>query len=355
MSGQTAAPPAPGRRQRIVDWLRRGLIALVLAAAVYAIARQWDSVRTTIADIAPWQLLAALAITAFGVWLGMRSWRAVIVGVLHPDLHRRIGQVYFVGQLGKYLPGSVWAFVLQMEIGKKNGLARAQVFVAALVGTGVSIAASLVVGLLAIPQLAASHPWLPLLYLALPVLVLAMHPKVVTFAVNLALRLLRRPSLDAPVRARALAESFGYAVAMYCAYGLQMWLLVRSRGGIGLENAAFLTGALALGMTVGVLAFILPSGLGAREAVLVAALTVVMPTAAALAFAVVSRVMFTVAELLTAGAYVAPALIPFARRWRARSRGDATAAAGVQEHDGLSAAHLEPMSRDSGSTTLDGR
>jgi hypothetical protein len=308
MSETNGVAPAPTRRQSVIDWSRRALIALVLAAAVFAVVRQWDSVQATLAQIAVWQLGAALLATVAGVWLGMRSWRAVIVGVLHPDQHRRIGQVYFVGQLGKYLPGSVWAFILQMEIGKKNGLARAQVFVAALVSTGVSVAASLVIGLLAVPQLTPSHRWLPLLYLALPVLLLAMHPRVVTFLVNLTLRLLRRPQLETPVSGRAIVASFGYAIAMYCTYGIQMWLLVRSRGGIGVENAAFLTGALSLGMTVGVLAFILPSGLGAREAVLVAALTTVMPSAAALAFALVSRVMFTVAELVTMAAYVAPEL-----------------------------------------------
>ncbi len=315
--GAAVAGP-PTRRQLLVDWARRGLIVLVVAAAVVALVRERDTITTTIDDIAPWQLALTLAVTVLGVYIGMLSWRAVVVGIAHPGPGRKLGQVYLVGQLGKYLPGSVWAVVLQMEVGRKNNLPRPQVFVAALVSTGVSVAASLVVGLLAIPQLAPDHPWMTWLYLALPLLLLSMHPRVVTWAVDLVLRLVRRPRLDSPITARSIIVSFLLAVTMYCVYGVHLWLLVRSRGGIGLENAAFLTGALALGMTVGVLAFLLPSGLGAREAVLVAALATVMPTGVALAFAVVSRAMFTVAELLTMAVSLAPELPTVLRHRRAR-------------------------------------
>ncbi|MBW0254632.1 lysylphosphatidylglycerol synthase domain-containing protein [Cellulomonas sp. PS-H5] len=320
----TVVPPAPTRRQRLVDWARRGLIVLVVGAAVVALVNERGTIAATVDDIAPWQLVATLVVTVVGIYLGMLSWRAVVVGIAHPGPGRRLGQVYLVGQLGKYLPGSVWAVVLQMEIGRKNNLPRPQVLVAALVSTGISVAASLVVGLLAIPQLAPTHPWMRWLYLALPILLLSMHPRVVTWAVDLVLRLVRRPRLESPITARSIVVSFLFAVAMYCVYGIHLWLLVRSRGGIGLENAAFLTGALALGMTVGVLAFLLPSGLGAREAVLVAALATVMPSGVALAFAVVSRAMFTVAELLTMAVSLAPE-VPTMLRHRRQQRAAAAA------------------------------
>jgi uncharacterized membrane protein YbhN (UPF0104 family) len=48
-------------------------------------------------------------------------------------------------------------------------------------------------------------------------------------------------------------------------------------------------------------AFILPSGIGARELVIVGGLSAVMPYGQALALALVSRVVFTVVELAAAG------------------------------------------------------
>lgn len=295
-------PPAPAARQRALDWARRALVAVVVAAAVYAVVSQWDGVRATLEQIAWWQVGLSLVTLVVGILLGMLSWRAVVVGIAHPGRDKRISQVYLIGQIGKYVPGSVWAWVLQMEVGRKNGIARAQIFVAALVSTGVTVAASLVVGIVALPYLTQEAPRLAWLYLLLPLALAALHPAVVTWLVNLALRLLRKAPLDRPLRASTIVQSFGYAVVMYGVYGVHLWILVRSGGGIGIENAIFATSALALGMTAGLFAFLLPSGIGAREAVIVAGLSTVMPTTSALALALLSRVMFTVGELLCAGA-----------------------------------------------------
>lgn len=285
-----------------VDWARRLLVAAVVVAAVVAVWRQWPDVRDTLAAIVWWQVGLSFAVLVVGVLLGMASWRSVLVGISHPGAGTRIGQIYLIGQMGKYVPGSVWAFLLQMEVGRKNGVARAQVFVTSLVTTGVSVAASLIVGAVAVPQLTDTHPWVRWLYLLLPVVLVALHPRVVTALVNLALRILRREPLAEPLRLRTIAVSMLWALAMYGAYGVHLWILIRSGGGIGFENALLGTSALALGMTAGLVAFLLPSGIGAREAVLVAALSTFLPAGTALAMTLLSRVMFTVAELACMGA-----------------------------------------------------
>jgi glycosyltransferase 2 family protein len=296
--GKTANP---SRRQLIIDWARRILMLLVVAAATYAVVERWPAVRSSLLALTWWQVTLSIVLLMIGVLLGMLSWRAVVVGIAHPGAGRKLGQVYLIGQMGKYVPGAVWAFLLQMEVGRKNGVARAQVFVAALVSTGITVGASVVVGMLALPYLAHDEPRLRWLYLLLPVTLLGMHPAVVTSLVNLVLRLLRKPSLDRPLTAMTIVRSFVLASAMYMVYGVHLWILIRVDRGVGIENALFFTGALALGMSVGLFAFLLPSGIGAREAVVVAALSTVVPTGSALAIALLSRAMFTVAELICMG------------------------------------------------------
>jgi hypothetical protein len=62
-----------------------------------------------------------------------------------------------------------------------------------------------------------------------------------------------------------------------------------------------------------VLAFLLPAGVGAREAILILALAGMMTAGAATAIAALSRIMFTVADLLCVGI----AFVHF--RWRQQS------------------------------------
>lgn len=310
MSGQepiTPLPAPPTKRQKIIDWARRALLVLVFAAAAYAIVSQWPEVRDTVFSMTWWQITLSLLLLVPGVLLGMLMWRVVLLGVLdsdHEPMPKRsaLNNIYLVGQLGKYVPGSVWAFVLQMELGRKNGLGRAQVFVASLVSTGVTVGASLVVGALALPALVQQQPSLQWLYILLPIVLLAMHPRIVTFLVNIVLRIFRREPLPAPLQARTMIQSFVLGVGMYAFFGVHLWLLSSHETGLSLVNLFFLTGALALGMTTGVVAFLLPAGIGAREAIVGLALASMTTAGAATALALLSRVLFTVADLLCVGA-----------------------------------------------------
>ncbi|MBP3034798.1 flippase-like domain-containing protein [Arthrobacter sp. zg-ZUI100] len=312
MSQPESAPEAPRvvpatKRQGILDFARRALLVLVFVAAAYAIFSQWPEVKATVFAMAWWQWTAALILLVPGVLLGMMMWRVILLGILDSDhsagIHRGgLNKIYLVGQLGKYVPGSVWAFVLQMELGRKQGLGRAQVFVASLISTGITVGASLVVGALALPALGDKEPALRWLYVLLPVVILAMHPRVVTLLVNLVLKIFRRAPLPTPIRAKIMIQSFILGVGMYAFFGIHLWLLSSHESGLEFSTLFFLTGALALGMTTGVVAFLLPAGIGAREAIVGLALASFMTVGAATAIALLSRLLFTVADLLCVGA-----------------------------------------------------
>lgn len=64
------------------------------------------------------------------------GWQVIVDELGAPVGGFRCGQIYLVGQLGKYLPGSVWAYLLQMELGRRAGVPRARVFTASLVQWG---------------------------------------------------------------------------------------------------------------------------------------------------------------------------------------------------------------------------
>jgi len=115
-------------------------------------------------------------------------------------------------------------------------------------------------------------------------------------------RLLRRPQRDHPVRARAVALSLLAAIASYGFFGLHLWLLVR--GVSDLEGSPrFLLvciGTMAIAMISGLFFFLLPSGAGVRELVIVTALAPTIGSGQAIALAAVSRVLIIVADLVTA-------------------------------------------------------
>jgi uncharacterized membrane protein YbhN (UPF0104 family) len=273
-------------KTRILDIARWVAVVLVIGFAIRELAANWAEFWRTLRDI-PWEssglsllaLVASIAVSTYG-------WQVVVDGLGTPVGYRRGARICLVGQLGKYVPGSVWAYLLQMELGRKAGLSRARVFTGSLVQFGIGLVAALPLAMLAGPW-----TWLPA---TLPIAAV-LHPKVLTWGTSLVLKVLRRPPLEHPLTGRRVGTAFGAAVAAWCLQGVHLWLLA---GSVDLPTCV---GAMALAMTAGTFAFLLPSGAGVREAVLVAVLTAAGVSAGqALAFALASRVMFTVADLLTA-------------------------------------------------------
>jgi hypothetical protein len=204
-----------------------------------------------------------------------------------------------IGQLGKYLPGSIWPVLAQMELGTAHRVPRHRSATASVLTMLLSVLTGLLTALVTLPFVAGSTPYL-WAFLAAPILLVCLHPRVLNRVLAPLLRLARRPPLEQPLTGRAVAAALAWAFASWVGYGLQIWLLA-TRVGLSYGTGALLaTGAFAFAWCVGFLVVFAPAGAGVREVLLVTMLGPVVGTGAATAVALVSRVVMTVADLLTA-------------------------------------------------------
>jgi len=289
-------------------WLKTGLRVSFLLVAVFAIvltvrrqgAGLGDAVARTGLAAAAGSLLAVLA----GLFASAMVWRALLADLGSRLPLRTALHVFFLGQLGKYLPGSVFAVAAQMELGRSQGIARSRVGTASLLFMGVLVAAGLLVAGVALPLTspdALRHYFWVLA--VLPVGLVCLAPPVLSRLVGVMLRVLRREPLERPLSWRGVAAAVGWALAMWAAYGVHLLLLVLPQSLTGDASLPLLAlGAYALAWTVGFLLLIAPAGAGLRELVLVLSLAPVLHSAAATAVAVVSRGVMTLGDLLWGGA-----------------------------------------------------
>ncbi|MGW6003830.1 lysylphosphatidylglycerol synthase domain-containing protein [Oerskovia enterophila] len=318
------ATPPSSRRGVIVNVARYLLLAVVIVAAGAYLWANWDEVGPKLAELSPATITFAFLTVIVGIGCGTMSWQVLVDDLGKPIGVGRGAQIFLVGQLGKYLPGSVWAYVLQLELGRKAGLARARVFAATLFSIAVAMVAALVAGALALPELVAERPelsWLYWLYIMLPVALVCLHPRVLTAAARFGFKILKRPRPDHPVTYRTVLSSLAWAVGSYLCYGTHLWILARAGADLGVNVLLLCVGVMGIAMLAGVFAFVLPSGAGIRELVIVTALSPLVGVGAAAAYAAVSRLIFTVADLVTAGGSAGLAVL--AKRKLGRYHGDA--------------------------------
>jgi uncharacterized membrane protein YbhN (UPF0104 family) len=287
----------------LVSWARRLIIVAVVVIAALQIFREREEVAAALEQLSwPGLLVSVLAVTV-GVLLSPLVWRSMLAALGSCVQVTDASKIYLVGQLGKYVPGSVMAFVLQMELGRAAGITRARGFLASILTAGVVVVASLLAGILAVPAFFRNEPQLLWLFVLLPVGLALLHPASLTFVSDRLLKLLRRDPLPQRLEGKPIAAAVGFSLLTYAVYGVHLFVLAGSLqpGARSPLVLILCIGTMGLAMTAGLVAFMLPSGIGARELVIVGGLSAVLPYGQALALTVVSRVMFTVVELVSAG------------------------------------------------------
>ncbi len=296
----TPADDAPKRTKRaVLANVARVVVTLaILVAIVFAVKSQWSEVKDTIDQLSWWSLIASALFVFLGMGAAVRAWQHALGALEQPIPAFDAARCYLVGQLGKYLPGSVWAFVLQTELVRRAGVSRAAGFTAVLVTVGLSTTSALVVGLLGLPALFQVSTVAAVAVIVLvPIALVCAYPPVLTHLVNLALKLLRRPPLHKPLTMGKIGLALGWCGASWILYGIHLWILASSTAGFQVGGLIECIGALALGMCAGVLVIVVPSGIGVREAVIVAALSPFMDAGVALGLALASRLVFTLCEV----------------------------------------------------------
>jgi uncharacterized membrane protein YbhN (UPF0104 family) len=105
---------------------RVALLALVLACCGYALYAAWPQAASALARLRWYAAALSLAAALSGAWCMMLAWRAVLADLGSPLPLGPAARVSFVGQLGKYLPGALWAPAAHVELGHDAGVPRSR-------------------------------------------------------------------------------------------------------------------------------------------------------------------------------------------------------------------------------------
>lgn len=307
MSGGTAAPQRTPR-QRAVDALRLGVLVVILLLVGVALWSNWEAVRSDIGRLGAPTLAGATLLALGSPFLAVLGWR-VLLADLGSRLHiAEASGVFLVGQLGKYLPGSVWSVVVQTEMAVGLGVPRRRTAVVGLLCIGLSALTALIVGLPALPVLLtrgdAVLPWWAVL-LIIAVLLVLLWPPLLNVGIRTALRLLRRPPLEHSLTHAAVGLSSLWFTLSWVVGGLSVWVMAHALAPAGAEVDDLVLVAVSgylLAAGIGMFSIVVPAGVGVRDGVMLLLLTTQMSFSAATAVVVVARFLTVLGDVVWAAA-----------------------------------------------------
>ncbi|HEX2574948.1 MAG TPA: lysylphosphatidylglycerol synthase transmembrane domain-containing protein [Aquihabitans sp.] len=268
------------------------------AAMVYVVrrlARDWPDASDALADAdLAWVAVAVVTAVAAMTSIGW-GWRHVLrlLGVRAP-----VGRViawYYVGELGKYVPGGVWPVLGRGELARRGGVPRTRAYASVALSLGLLYLAALFVSAGFLPFALSGggfNVWM-LFLLALPVGVVLLHHAVLERLLALIGRLTRRTiAFDVPRWKDSLALVARY-VPTWILVGTATWAIARSlTPDASYPRVMFAT---VLSWTAGFLAVPVPAGAGIREAVLTASSG--LDGGVAAATAIIARILFVLVDV----------------------------------------------------------
>jgi glycosyltransferase 2 family protein len=279
-------------------WARLALLAVVLCCCGYGLHAQWPQVASALDRMHWYSISLSIAAAVAGSACMMLAWRAVLADLGSPLPARLAGRINFTAQLGKYVPGAVWAFAAQVELGHGYQIPRRRTFASVVVSLAVTVGVGLGLALVTLPAASpaiARHYWWVLA--ALPLILAALCPPALGALLNRLLAVLHRAPLERRPSFRGLAKAVAWNLAAWLMLGLQVWILLPGIAGLHGRTLLLCIGGYALAFSAGLMLVILPSGIGARDLILIAALATLLPYGSASAIVIMTRVGTTITDL----------------------------------------------------------
>ncbi len=295
---------AGNRRRKAL--LQYGLAALIFGFLIFFVARQWNQLPHFDWRFSPAWLGLSLVCVALFYSVQGELWR-VVLHALGEEIDARPGRaVWGKSLIARYVPTNVLMLVGRVVMAERYGvpkritLASVVYELAFALGTAVMVGAYFVIDL---PDFADQPARFAVLGV-IPAVLVAIHPRVFGPVVNLALAKLGRERLPRVIPyGRALLLCLAYA-ATWVLIGLGLYAFAAALHPVDLSDLPYIAASYPVAFCVAVLTFIVPSGIGTRDAALATAMTAVLAGAVATAIAVAFRLFQTLVELLYVAAVV---------------------------------------------------
>lgn len=283
--------------KRVLKYLLPILIFLFLGKSIYS---NWQQIREY-----PWQFdfpLLALSALLGSTWFFLRTW---IWWQLVREMHEHVPywpafRVFMISEVARYVPGKIWQYVSRIYLAEKYNIPPALTLTSALVELLMMMVAAGAVSLANASRIlpALEEQYRPLLLLALLVAIALVHPRSLKLWSRILAKFLNQEWIPFDVRYSHLVMILVASLVTWAISGAGFALFVQALTDAGDGRMVQLTTIFAASWLIGLLAIVVPAGVGVREGIMTILLAALMPHPTAAVLAIASRLWVTLLEVV---------------------------------------------------------
>jgi uncharacterized membrane protein YbhN (UPF0104 family) len=295
-------------RRNLFKVLQWAFAAVVLFFAARSLLTQWTKVESRLTHIQfGWEwILAATALILITYALLIEGWRRVLVAWDSHLPFTDAARIWFLSNLGKYVPGNIWSLTAMGVMARRRGLSA----IAAAGSSVVMQTVSLATGTAIVMVTGATLLGQPLLVGVAVLLLLVILLSAPRFLPPLAQRigdLIGREIAPPSVPATSIWTAAVASALSWLFYGIAFQLFVRGLLGAAPGELSSYIAVYTAAYILGFISPIAPAGLGVRELTLAAFMVQLglANEADAALVAIAARLWLTIVELVPSGLYIA--------------------------------------------------
>ena len=262
----------------------------------------WAQVKEASFTLSPLPFILSTIIFALSYFIQIWAWYLITVKLGIAISFSETLENWFYSQLGKYLPGKVWLLLGRFYLYESKGKPKKEISMALYFEMGTMILAGSLIFLVALlffkearPFYFVKHLWW-VIFLFIFVFI-SLHPRLLQRIFNWVLIRFQKEPIHLSISYSDILWILSICILSWAVGGVGFYLFIESIFPVSSKYILFLTGALAISSTMGMIALFAPSGLGVREGALVYLLSSMMPGAVAVVISIVTRVWMTLIDI----------------------------------------------------------
>jgi uncharacterized membrane protein YbhN (UPF0104 family) len=295
-------------RRRLFKLAQWSFAALVIFFAARTLATQWDKVEPRLSHIQfGWQWLGAATILVLVAYaLLIEGWRRVLGAWDSPLPFSQAARIWFLSNLGKYVPGNIWSLTAMGMMARGRGLSALAAAGSSVIMQTVSLATGAAIVMVTGATLLGKPVLVGVSAVVLVVVLLSAPRLLPPLAVWIG-SLIGRDILPPTVPASSIWTAAIASTLSWLLYGLAFQLFVRGLLGASPGEISSYIAVYTAAYLLGFISPIAPAGLGVREFTLAAFMTQLglANEADAALVAIAARLWLTIVELVPSGLYMA--------------------------------------------------
>lgn len=293
-------PKHPGLRLA----LRVGVVAVVIACVAFAIAKEAGRIGEIDWRFEPGWLALCIAALLLFQFLHIELWRLIlrVMGVhIEP---RRARAIWSTTLLARYVPTSALMAVGRVALSEREGVPKRVTLASVVYELAFTVFSALVLCAYLLWRLPAldDHEWVRWLATGATIVGIAsLHPAIFHRVADHAFRRMGRSPLPLSIPFGRVLELTVMYVVSFVVAGVSVLAMAQALHGLPAGDTYTAIASYGLGYVAGVVAFVIPGSLGAREAGVALGLSAALPWTVAVAVAIAVRLLQMGVELSWAG------------------------------------------------------